>query len=87
MPLPEWTWPDWKSAPTGTRFIHNRTGQRGTLIRPAKGGRNGGIVVWDNRPFKVLSVVKDVEGAVFFVGIAREARPLTTEELWYENGT
>lgn len=75
MTRPTFTWPDYKKAPRGTRFRHNRTGKLGTFIGPAKTGHNGGIVVWDDRPFPVRSVDGE-EGHVFFVGIARDATPI-----------
>jgi hypothetical protein len=75
MAFPRFTWPDWKDAPSGTRFKHNRTGRLGTLVGPAKNAHNGAIVVWDDRPFPVRSVDGE-EGHVNFVGIARDASPL-----------
>lgn len=77
MSLPIWTWPDWKTAPEGTRFRHNRTGRLGTFIRPSKTANNGAIVVWDDRPFKTRDVVTDIPGSTYFVAIAREATPIS----------
>ena len=47
MGFPTFTWPDWKQAKTGTKFVHIRTGRTGTLIRPGRNPHNGAIVVWD----------------------------------------
>lgn len=78
MAFPTFTWPDWKSAPRGTRFRHLQTGKTGTLIGPARSAHNGAIVIWDERPFPVRSVDGE-EGHVYFVGIARDAEPIEDE--------
>lgn len=75
MALPTFTWPNWKSAPSGTRFRHVRTGRTGVLIGPAKNPHNGAIVKWDESPFPTKSVDGE-PGHVFFVGIARDAEPI-----------
>jgi hypothetical protein len=82
MPPPgvEWTWPDWRDAPSGSRFRHNRSGRTGTFIRPAASRSNGAIVVWDDRPFPVRAVASDVPDSAHFVAIAREATPITEEQ-------
>lgn len=75
MESPTWTWPDWRKAPSGTRFRHNQSGRLGTYIGPAKNRNNGAIVVWDNTPFPVRSVDGE-PGHVFCVAPARELTPL-----------
>jgi hypothetical protein len=77
--LPEWTWPDWRSAPRGTRFRHNRTGRTGTFIQPSRARNNGAIVVWDDHPFPTPPnrwELHDVPNSRCFVAIAREATPI-----------
>ena len=81
MTFPTFTWPDWKQAPRGTRFRHNMTGKTGTLIGSARTTNNGAIVVWDDVPFRIRRpVLNEVENSVFFIGIARDATPIPTEE-------
>lgn len=75
MAFPVFTWPDWKTAPRGTRFRHLRTGRTGTLIGPARSPHNGAIVVWDFRPFPVRSVTSEPD-QVYFVSIASDAEPI-----------
>lgn len=79
MSAPTWTWPDWRKAPSGARFTHNRSGRAGTYIQPARSAHNGAIVVWDDDPFRAnrSPVLADVPGSVYVVAPARELTPTT----------
>lgn len=78
MTFPTFTWPDWCKASRGTRFRNNQTGRTGVLIGPARNAHNGAIVVWDNPPYpNAIRSVDGEPGHVYFVGIARDATPLT----------
>jgi hypothetical protein len=82
MGLPKWTWPNWRDAPEGTRFVNNRTGRRGTLVGASPNRNNGARVRWDDR-----GMFPGEGQVVNLVAPAREARPLTPEELAEEAST
>lgn len=47
-PRGEPTWPNWKSAESGTRVEHVRTGRQGTFVQVGNPGKNAYAVVdWD----------------------------------------
>jgi hypothetical protein len=78
---PIWTWPEWRKAASGTRFVHNRTGNTGTYIKPAKTRHNGAIVLWDRARDNPRQgddrVLGGVKGASYVVSPAADLTPIS----------
>lgn len=70
-----WSWPEWRKAPTGLRVIHTRNDWTATYVKPSRNRHNGAIVRWDKTPFGRAAGV-DGNGGSYVISPAADLIPV-----------